>query len=244
MFWAKPIPAQPSPLRTTKETLTLRLLYKYGPPLPCTWAVLHSHPYPFSAATSSFFSLARVFFPWSRAPLLHGVAELTSLPRARQQSPPLRPPFPLLLLAASSLWLLPQSAPCSPATPMAPAKLEQPSSFPWRPLLSHWRPLQARQQEALLLTCSTSAPLSMAPKPFFFLCPTPPLLHGVKSREPFLPCAQGAVPLADALGGSHGTSLPLCSCAGNPSRAGKNNSPPSKTPSSGSNLHGTPACIP
>jgi hypothetical protein len=115
--------------------------------------------------------------------------------------------------------------------------------FPWCPLLFPWRPLQARQQEALLPTCSTSAPHSMAPKPFF-LCPTPPLLHGVKSREPFLPYAQGAVPLADALCGSHGTSLPLCSCAGNPSRVGKNNSPPSKTPSSGSNLHGAPASIP
>jgi hypothetical protein len=33
----------------------------------------------FLAATSSFFSLARVFFPWSRAPLLHGVDELPPL---------------------------------------------------------------------------------------------------------------------------------------------------------------------
>jgi hypothetical protein len=77
------------------------------------------------------------------------MAELTSLPRACQQSPPLRPPFPLLLLAASSLWLLPQSAPYSPVAPMAPAKLEQPSSLPWRPL-------QARQQEALLPTAAPS----------------------------------------------------------------------------------------
>jgi hypothetical protein len=45
--------------------------------------------------------------------------------------------------------------------------------------------------------------------------------------------------LADALCGSHGTSLPLCSCAGNPSSAGKNNSPPFKTPSSGSHLPAT-----
>jgi hypothetical protein len=41
---------------------------------------LHSHPYLlFSAATSSFFSLARVFFPRSQAPLLHGVDELPPL---------------------------------------------------------------------------------------------------------------------------------------------------------------------
>jgi hypothetical protein len=77
-------------------------------------AFLHSHPYLFSAATSffhfptgtsSFFSLARVFFPRSRAPLLHGATLLVSLLCPRHPFPALGADElpPLLLLTPPSL---------------------------------------------------------------------------------------------------------------------------------------------
>jgi hypothetical protein len=48
---------------------------------------------------------------------------------------------------------------------MAPLSLVPPTwSFPWRHLLSPWRPLQARQQEVLLPTCSPVQASSDAPR--------------------------------------------------------------------------------
>jgi hypothetical protein len=64
--------------------------------------------------------------------------------------PPPPPPF------LPSVPLCAQGPPMAVELPtMAPLSLLPPTwSFPWRPLLSPWRPLQARQQEALLPTCS------------------------------------------------------------------------------------------
>ncbi|XP_020402134.1 uncharacterized protein [Zea mays] len=95
-----------------------------------------------------------------------------------------------------------------------------------------------------LLPRRAEAPHPWRPSPSSSSAQRPLFSTALRAGSLFLPCAQGAVPLADALCGSQGTSLPLCSCAGNPSSAGKNNSPPFKTPSSGSNLHGAPASLP
>jgi hypothetical protein len=92
--------------------------------------------------------------------------------------------------------------------------------------------------------CSSQPPLPVLLIPHSNAQGAFPLPRGVRQQGTFLPCAQKllhgsgearaaklpwapppAVPLADALCGSHGTSLPLCSCAGSPSSAGDLGSP-------------------
>jgi hypothetical protein len=90
------------------------------------------------------------------------MAELTSLPRARQQSPPLRPPFPLLLLVASSLWLLPQVR-LELASSMAGAQpqLQAPCTL----LLQRRPPIHHLQPRVLLLPAPSQGAQKKIPQP-------------------------------------------------------------------------------
>jgi hypothetical protein len=93
---------------------------------------LHSHPSKkFQPPPIAFFSptlSSSLVFPRQlhlqprRGCHSHGRAHLSAA--SSPTISPLRPTFPLLLLVASSLWLLPQSAPLSPAgSPFPPPRL-------------------------------------------------------------------------------------------------------------------------
>jgi hypothetical protein len=105
---------------------------------------LHSHPYIFSAATSffhfptgtsNFFSLARVFFPRSGAPLLHGATLLVSLLCPRHPFPALgADELPPLLLLTPSLLAPYCGSKEPPARPVAMASKFPAPSPPAPPL--------------------------------------------------------------------------------------------------------------
>jgi hypothetical protein len=111
----QPNPAQLGPF----ETLTLGFLYKYGS-LSLALGCFALPPLFFSQLPpATFFSPTQssslVFPTAAAAPAMawapSSLAELTSLLGARQQSPPLGPPFPLAAARRGALcWFLPRRA--------------------------------------------------------------------------------------------------------------------------------------
>jgi hypothetical protein len=131
-------------------------------------AIFHSHPsllpsrhffVPVFFSQQQPFFLPRTAASAQGAPSLSMVSPPFLLPSAQEQglhgTTPRRPPFfsPLFL---PSIPVCAQGPPMAAELPtMAPLSLLPPTwSFSWRHLLSPWHPLQARQQEVLLPTCS------------------------------------------------------------------------------------------